>query len=219
MGKVSRKSVSSQILDKYVGSSRDTIPLVHLPTNRVVLQRYRGIRFASGTAGRCDYKTGYMQQCWSEVEDVWNAARIPTTTEHNEKKLQALCQWFDKVGSNKRYLETPDTVRGSSKDNIAEIEANLNRLFDIAPLDIEQQMRSSLNPEWKVDYAFYLNQQVFPQTSVMEGKDLKVDALEKRREKRNSAENLLKEKACSSRDNEEQPSCSNQDSSSPYRYE
>ena len=64
MGKLSRNSVASQIWDKFVGASRDTLPHVHLPTNQVVLQRYRGLHTVCGAAGNQVSKSENIAETW-----------------------------------------------------------------------------------------------------------------------------------------------------------
>ena len=61
MGKVSRKSASSQIWDKFVGPGRDTLPFTHHPINKIILQRYRGFRNTAGNAGKCYTKTHFTK--------------------------------------------------------------------------------------------------------------------------------------------------------------
>ena len=51
----------------------------------------------------------------------------------------------------------------------ADVVNNLNELLDISSRDVMEQMRSRLNPQWEEDYAFYLNQQSYPQTQSMHG--------------------------------------------------
>ena len=161
-----------------MGSSRDTFPWTHLPTKKVTLQRYRGIRNIAGTAGTRDSKTNFIQICWDELKELWDAARIPTIDEHNGiKKIKAMIKWFDKISANKRYLE----LRG---DKVTEAENNLNELLDLAPRNVEEVMRSPKNKEWEQDFSFYLNQKCYPQTQIMEGKDHKTEGIERRRAKR-----------------------------------
>ena len=157
-----------------MGSSRDTFPWTHLPTKKVTLQRYRGIRNTAGTAGQRDSKTNFIQICWNELKELWDAARIPTIDEHNGiKKIKEMIKWFDKISANKRYLE----LQG---DKVTEVENNLNELLDLAPRNVEEVMRSPKNKEWEQDYSFYLNQKCYPQTQIMEGKDHKTEGIERR---------------------------------------
>ena len=216
MGKLSRNSTSSQIWEKFVGLSRATIPWVHLPIKRVVMQRYRGIRYDSGCVGARDTKSDCIQQCWTELKELWDVARIPTIEENNaKKKLQELLKWFDKICANKKYL-----VEGSeSSDSIVSVENTLNDLFDVAPRDVHDRMKSSLNREWQKDYAFYVNQQVYPQTLIMEGKDMRTTAMEYRREERIAAVTQRQEKEYQRMESEQQqPSSSNEDQSNSYKY-
>lgn len=198
MPKLKRNSTSTQIWDKFVGSSRDTIPLTHLPTKRVVLQRYRGVRVCNENAGTRDSKFEFTIECWHDLKNVWDAARVITIEESNgKKKIKELVTWFEKISSNKRYL-----VDGWEKAN--GLERELNSLFDIAPRNIMEQMKSSLNKRWKEDYDFYLNQQTYPQTQVMVKKDQMMKGLEKRREERKMAvaRRQMKEKERKQQDSE-----------------
>ncbi len=86
MGKVSRKSVSLKIWDKFVGTSKDNFPWTHLPTNKVVLQRYRGLRNGSATSGMRDSKSEFVEAIWVELETLWALAHIPTIVSKNGKK-------------------------------------------------------------------------------------------------------------------------------------
>ncbi len=153
MPKVARKSIAAHIWDRYVGNSRDTIPLLHLPIKRVVLQRYRGIRTSSEEAGNACSKAFFFADCWEELKAVWKAARIPVIEDKNAiRKIKDVLEWFEKICANPRYQEGEHP----------EITDRLNELLDVAPRDIYEQMKSSLNPKWKTDYEFYLNQQVYP---------------------------------------------------------
>jgi hypothetical protein len=181
MGKISRKSTSSQIWDRYVGPSRDAIPWSHLPTQKIVLQRFRGIRSSSETQGDPGYKSKCLDLCWEEIQDIWRAARNPTVSPHNGKrKLQRLVLWFDGVTSNKRYLESSE-----DSERPQAVHSQLLQLFDVAPQDLEVQMKTSLNKDtWRQDHEFYMNQKAWPQTMTMEGIDARTSKIEKRRAER-----------------------------------
>lgn len=185
MPKVDRKSIASRIWDRYIGNSRDTIPLLHLPIKKVVLQRYRGIRASSEDAGNPCSKAKFFDDCWQELQAVWKAARIPVIQDHNGlRKTKELVEWFEKICANTRYLEGEHP----------EITEKLNTLFDVAPSNLYQQMKSSMNPKWKTDYDFYLNQQIYPQTQMISGCDMKTTDLEERRAKRIETEVKRNEK-------------------------
>ena len=87
-----------------------------------------------------------------------------------------MIKWFNKISTNKRYLE----LHG---DKVTEVENNLNELLNLAPRNVDV-MRSPKNKEWEQDYSFYLNQKCYPQTQIMEGKDHKTEGIERRRAKR-----------------------------------
>jgi len=181
MPKPSRTSNSTQIWDKFIGSSRESIPITHLPTRQVVLQRYRCIRALSTSAGLRDSKDDIIDQCWQELSHIWEAARVPTIDDKNAKrKIKALIGWFKGVSSNKRYLE-------EKYDRAIDAHKYLQGLFDLAPRNIESIMKASLSREWKTDYAFYENQKCYPQTQMMDQKDKKTADIEKRREERKKA--------------------------------
>ena len=146
MGKLSRNTTSFQVWEKFVGPSKDNFPWSHLPTKKVVLQRYRAIRSTSGISGEPGAKYQFIQVCWSELKDLWDAASIPMITQNNgKKKIQELVDWFAKLIANKRYLE-------DCSERYDPMLQSLNQLFDIAPKDVELQMKASLNKSWKEDF-------------------------------------------------------------------
>ena len=190
MGKVSRISIQSQIWDTFIGQSRDTLPLNHLPLTEVVLQRFRGIRNNSEHSGNPYSVTQAVQICWDELKHVWDAARIPTILEFNgKKKINKLIEWFSGVTKNKKYLEDGESSHGK------EIIQKLHELFNIAPANVRELMQSpGVNPEWITDYDFFRNQMEYPQTQVMAGVDHNVISLETRREHRHTRDIQLRDR-------------------------
>ena len=58
-------------------------------------------------------------------------------------------------------------------------EEKLNKLCDIAHVNVEEEIRSKNNPEWKIDLDFLNGQRETPQRGVMIGIDMKLAAQEK----------------------------------------
>ena len=63
---------ATDIWVKFVGASRQTMHFIHLLTNKVVLQRYYGIRNAKlQTAGKRDPEGTTVKDTWDEIKRVW----------------------------------------------------------------------------------------------------------------------------------------------------
>ena len=129
MVKPKRTSKPADIWDKFVGAIRPTRPLTHLPTNKVVLKRYYGIRNANlQAAGKSDTKGAAVKDTWGEIKRVWDAACVPTiniSRGNGTRKLQILVNWFYTISFNKRYLKFDD-----SDAKVIAVKSKLNELFD-----------------------------------------------------------------------------------------
>ena len=63
--------------DKYVGKSIDIIPQIHLLTKKqLVLKLYTGIRSSYEISSNPYIKTLYIDEYWSKIKEVWDAAHI-----------------------------------------------------------------------------------------------------------------------------------------------
>ncbi len=132
MGNVSRKSISSQIWDKLVGTSKDNLPWTHLPTNRVVLQRYSGLRNSSGVAGLRNTKSVLVQEIWNELQKLWASAHVPTIDDKNgKKKVLSLINWVERICAHAYYL-----YDGEDSERLLDVKSKLNSLLDIAPSNV-----------------------------------------------------------------------------------
>ena len=153
MGKLSRVLTSALIWDRFVGSSRDTFPWTHLPTKKVTLQRYRGIRNIAGTAGQRDSKSANvtisMLEAWGiTVNDlfatVWDTTAVNTGVDHgacayiehrrSTALLQCACQHhIAKVHMTHVF----DRVRGARKAPEDLVLKRMKNLWELYQPDID----------------------------------------------------------------------------------
>ncbi len=134
MPKVDRKSTSSSMWDKYVGTSLEVIPLVYLCIKKIILQQYRVIQATYIEAGKLKLKL---------------------------------------VRKKSKYQLRTKLLR----------RILYKKSFDVAPCNIYEQMKISINPKWRTDYDFYVNQQSYPQTMMIAGCDMHTTNLEERHAK------------------------------------
>lgn len=148
-----RLSPAQNLWNELVGTKlRDCIPSHRLPTNRVVMQRYRSMR--TGFPQKTPVRSFAGDLC-REVAQVWDKANIPIKTEKAaiQTITRLLSSWTSFSASSNKCK------KGSVK--YEKYTKMLDELCDIAIGDEEElkcTMRATRLPTWERDFEFYLNQ-------------------------------------------------------------
>ena len=144
-----------------LGSSLSELTGCRLPLNLQVLRRYVGLRekYPPPHSTRDLLRIVLDEMC----NKFWIPSRIPTKPEKN-----CLDQLVKLVSKYEQIMKFPEDRRQKKKLGF---ETEMNELCDIAHPNAENLMRSSGNPEWKVDIEFLQGQRQVPQIGVMMGHD------------------------------------------------
>ncbi len=177
--KLRAKGISTEDLkDDLIGSGIDLIPHSRLPIQKVILQRWRGLRkddLLNDSKTKSDAEIA--SEIANEVIAVWNSAHIPTIRDDKvKKKVVQLIEGFKCMKKNCKRYEV-------DKEPLLSYSISLHQLFDVSPENLQQQLAAShrSNSKWNDDWEFYVNQCKVPQQGSIEGCDLNHAATTKRR--------------------------------------
>ena len=81
------------------------------------------------------------------------------------------------------------------KEPLQSFISSLDMLFDISPLNIEYQLKTSGNPDWEEDLKFLQEQKRVPQVGSMIGRDKRLEERQKRKQKRTEQFEVRQQKA------------------------
>lgn len=151
-----------------VGSPSSTLSASKLPTRQHILARYLGIRqeFELNEKKKESVKN-ISNIIVQELLIIWGKAALPVI--RNDKvlnKMINLISEFENVLKHwKRFVESPDKLETYRKSLLA--------LFDLAPTDIEDNLRLSYktNTYWKEDLEFYKGQCAVPPVGSLGARD------------------------------------------------
>lgn len=159
-----------------------------LPLNLQVLRRIMFIRDEyPNSKTRSTAKIVYDEL----VSKFWGPSRIPMK---NEKKcidqIVGLFQTYEQL--KKTPLKRRKTAENSERIRLFLDE--MQSLCDLSDRDVEQKLRQSGNPEWRIDLEFLLGQRKTPQVGSMEGVDNILAMKEKRKEEESRKAESRKQK-------------------------
>ena len=166
--KTRNKSQNIQAYTNLVGPAIEFFPKSKLPQNKVLLQRYMGLRdkFPKEKLSTL-VNILYMEM----VQDTWVPARIPTDT-------KAVCKYTIKCAVQKFINFKHRTYKGKEDHpkNISECETFLTQLCDLSPPNLKDLLSKSsrLNKVWEDDWQFYLNMCEPKQVGCVGGRDHKL---------------------------------------------
>ena len=171
-----RLSPSQSLWNEIVGpEERRCLPAIRLPTNQIVLQRYKTIKNVLPMSSSV---RDVARKICAEILDVWSKANIPTKSEKSciQIILRLVKSWTTFCQKSKY------TQPGSAKYD--DFKRFLSELCDIAygnEEELKEKMRSTRLPTWERDYEFYLNQKAGNTLDIMDGCD---SELQKRRRRK-----------------------------------
>ena len=171
----SDKTRAEKWKDAVIGPSIPFLSPSHLPTLKVILQRWRSMReeFDTGDYGTISNNV-LLTELVDEIVELWDMAMIPTKRIDNVKLMLS-----------KAVSSALTEMKHTDRDVNSGFQESLERLFDISKSgDLKYHMSKLKNPKWEIDHAFYENQCKVPQEGCMIGLDKKLAAHNKRRAER-----------------------------------
>lgn len=147
-----------------------------LPLNLQVLRKFMFIRDEDpNSKTRSTAKIVYDEL----VSKFWGPSRIPMKSEKKcIDQIVSLFQTYEKL--KKTPLNRRKNAENSERIRLFLDE--MQSLCDLSDRDVEQKLRQSGNPEWRIDLEFLLGQRKTPQVGSMEGVDKILAMKEKRKE-------------------------------------
>lgn len=139
------------------------------------MQRWRHLSAEdTGTLSVTRSNASIASDIAEEVLRIWERAAIPTIRfdKIKERILKTLTSWNDIRRLQEHHAKC-----------IA-FSSSIDKLFDIAPADVEERLSSSRNPNHVEDLAFYRAQLNDTRSSSMAGVDTKLSAVVLRRQRR-----------------------------------
>ena len=165
-GRASKRLTPAQLLwNELVGQDRECIPSNRLPTNRVIMQRYKSLK---GTLPQSTPVRTFAKQLYEEVAKVWAKANIPIKSQKAvvESVTRLLLSWS--TFSANAHKCKPESNKYKTYSNM------LDSLCDLTEGDedkLKEQMRSSRLPTWERDFEFYMNMKAGITNDQMDGID------------------------------------------------
>ena len=153
-----------------------------LPQNRKIMLRFESLK-KEGDKELSNHD--YARLLFIEIQEIWGKSYIPTVDEKN-------CIWKIKTLIDSWVKEScRKFTKGSEKWK--KYDAKLNKLCDLAPPDIEEQLKRTRASTWLEDLTYYHNMKVHPQIGCMMSPDTKLIKKQKRSEDRRNKQKKREE--------------------------
>ena len=186
------KTAIQKFKESVIGCPVTCLPNSKLPTKKIILSRYYGIKqernLRNGNKNFTDKEAADLLV--QELVPIWEKAALPTIRIDKIKaKILKLVKDFDlKLKNWSRF----------DGDQTEDYRLSLLNLFDIAVSNLKTvlQSTSKTNKNWQEDFQFYLNQCQVPQIGSLGSQDVMLKKREERKfEKKDKAEKqAIKEK-------------------------
>ena len=152
-----------------VGPSLDILPRKCLPTNRVVMQRYKAL---SIQFPRKNYSF-YAETLYGEVKDIWTRTNIPlaekrTCTKRIERLLESWqrnrCRDTDEGSKEmQKYQESLNNVLNMTFNKVTDVEDSLKGQHLLRRPAHCTEDNAKVKKIWEIEYEWYLGQLQWPQ--------------------------------------------------------
>ena len=161
-----------------------------MPQNKVVLQRFLGLRIQFPK----EKVRKVVNILYKEMIIIWKAARIFT-----DKEKKCKYRILDVIQKFKNFKKNDDhnKLTNGGPKNLPSFRSFLEQLCDLAPPNLKELIQNTarLNKDWKEDWQFYLNMTEPKQVGLIAGKDTKLAVKEDNKLGRESEDIQKKDKS------------------------